>query len=131
MQTEGANDGWEGLRERADAAAPVLAVTTTELNRMLTHYRAEGLADNTVVNPKVHTYSPPHLRVVDEGFNVIVDRPWSRTVWDVLDMVIVAKAHGGAVFLAQNVVTLGGDEWADGGFEVEVWPRVRLRPVNN
>lgn len=131
MQTEGANDGWEGLRERANAAAPVLAVTTTELNRMLTHYRAEGLAYNITVNPKVHTYSPPHLRVVDGGFNVIVDRPWSRTVWDVLDMVVVAKAHGGAVFLAQNVVTLRGDEWADGGFEVEVWPRVRLRPVNN
>ena len=62
------------------------------------------------------------------------ERVWSRTLSDVAELIEVAKALDGLLMVEQDVEFLwstpGERVWADEGFSVEVWPRLRVRPNN-
>ena len=133
---KGANDGFEAheVIERAAAADAVPLCDAETLNRLLAVLRREGLMTNGEFDAQVHVYATPLLRVLDSDFNVVHERVWSRTIWDVAELIEVAKALDGLLMVEQDVEFLwstpGERVWADEGISVEVWPRLRVRPTN-
>jgi hypothetical protein len=89
---------------------------------------------NGTFDPEEHVYAAPLLRVLDSEFCVVHERVWSRTMWDVAELITVAKSLDGLLMVEQDVEFLltgpGERVWADEGFSVEIWPRLRVRPTN-
>jgi len=133
---KGANDGFEAHEVIGRAAAqeglPLCDAET--LNVLLANLRREGMMTNGTFDSQVHAYATPLLRVLDSDFNVVYERVWSRTLWDVAELIEVAKALDGLLMVEQDVEFLwstpGERVWADEGFSVEIWPRLRVRPPN-
>ena len=133
---KGANEDYEShdiiLRAAEQDAVPLCDADT--LNLLLAALRREGLMTNGTFDSQVHVYATPLLRVLDSDFNVVYERVWSRTLWDVAELIEVAKALDGLLMVEQDVEFLwstpGERVWADEGFSVEVWPRLRVRPNN-
>jgi hypothetical protein len=132
---KGGNDTYdsESIVARARSAPGVPKCDEHVLNVLLGHLRMEGLKANGPFDPQQHVYGAPVLVVLDNEFNVVHKRPWSRTFHDLLELTEVAKTLDGALLVEQDVEWLmpGTDEaWCDEGFSVEVWPRLRVRPTN-
>jgi hypothetical protein len=131
---KGANDGYESheIINRAAAQEGLPLCDAETLNVLLANLRSEGLMTNGTFDPEEHVYAAPVLKVLDSDFNVVHTRPWSRTWWDVAELVVVAKALDGLLMLEQDVEFLnyGSPTWADEGLAVEIWPRLRVRPTN-
>lgn len=131
----GANDTYsnEAIVDRARSTPGVPKCDEHVLNVLLGHLRMERLKTNGPFVPELHIYGAPALTVLDGEFNVVHKRPWSRTFHDLLELTMVAKQLDGALTVTQDVewLTPGTDEaWCDEGIEVEVWPRLRVRPPN-
>ena len=131
----GANDTYdsESIVARARSTPGVPKCDEHVLNVLLGHLRMEGLKTNGPFDPQQHIYGAPVLVVLDSEFNVVHKRPWSRTFHDLLELTMVAKALNGALTVQQDVEWLmsgTGEAWCDEGIEVEVWPRLRVRPPN-
>lgn len=128
---KGANDTYDrdGIVARASAAPPLPMCDEHVLNVLLARLREEGLTLNAPFNPRVHVYGAPVLTLLDSDFDVVHERVWSRTFHDLLELTLVAKAIHGLLMVNVDVEYLDGDgSHADGGFDVEVWPRLRVRP---
>jgi hypothetical protein len=130
---QGANDTYdsESIVARAQAEVAMPKCDEHILNVLLRILREEGLKTNGPFEPKQHIYGAPVLTVLDGEFNVVHQRPWSRTFHDLLELTEVAKTLDGALTVQQNVEWLMSgtdDAWCDEGIEVEVWPRLRVRP---
>lgn len=127
----GANDGFDSksIIARAVAQPPVPMCDEHALNVLLARLRDEGLTFNVPFDPRVHVYAAPVLVVMNSDFEVVHERVWSRTFHDLLELTRVAKAIEGLLTVNVDVAFLDGDNThADNGFEVEVWPRLRVRP---
>jgi hypothetical protein len=132
---KGANDTYDSesivARARAEVALP--KCDDHILNVLLGHLRMERLKTNGPFVPEMHIYGAPVLTLLDSEFNIVHQRPWSRTFHDLLELTMVAKQLDGALLVEQDVewLTPGQDEaWCDEGVSVEVWPRLRVRPTN-
>ena len=131
----GANDTYdsESIVARARDAEPMPRCDEHILNTLLARLREEGLKTNGPFDPRQHVYGAPTLVVLDSEFSVVHKRTWSRTFHDLLELTEVAKSLDGALTVTQDVEWLmpGTDAaWCDEGIEVEVWPRLRVRPTN-
>lgn len=132
---KGANDTYdsESIVARARSTPGVPKCDDHVLNILLGHLRMERLKANGPFNPQQHVYGAPVLVVLDNEFNVVHKRPWSRTFHDLLELTMVAKQLEGALTVQQDVEWLTyepGETWCDEGIEVEVWPRLRVRPTS-
>mgnify|MGYP003384843556 CR=1 FL=1 len=132
---KGANDTYsnEEIVARARAEVAVPKCDEHVLNALLKVLREERLKTNGAFVPELHVYGAPVLTVLDGEFSVVHTRPWSRTQHDLLELTEVAKSLDGALTVKQDVEWLThdlADKWCDEGIEVEVWPRLRVRPPN-
>lgn len=77
-------------------------------------------------------YGPPEICVIDREFNLVHERLYHHSPYEVEEMVEIAKAHGGSVHVEQNICASGmlpkQDEIVDEGYSLEIWPRFRVRP---
>jgi hypothetical protein len=132
---KGANDTYdtESIVARAQAEVALPKCDEHILNVLLRILREERLKTNGPFEPGQHIYGAPVLTVLDNEFNVVHQRPWSRTFHDLLELTEVAKTLDGALLVSQDVEWLmpgTDDAWCDEGISVEVWPRLRVRPTN-
>jgi len=125
----GANDGYDGETWDACERAPHKVYKAESLNAVLAAVRRERIGTNGPMNPREHVYAAPVLTLLDDNFCIVHKRPWSRTEHDVRELIEVAEAMRGWVFIEQDIHFLDVENaWADEGFALEVFPRLRVRP---
>ena len=77
-------------------------------------------------------YGPPEICVIDRDFNLVHERLYHHSPFEIEEMVEIAKAQGGSVHVEQNLLASGilpkQDELVDEGYSLEIWPRFRVRP---